>query len=548
MRLRTSLYRAVVIVVAAALVITVQASPAAALDPPVIGEPYGSLVFQTGSPSIPVYNSNGLGWTVVNSISGAQVGHGQVTGDMVTPNGLPPGLFTLTVSNSRGTTTAVFLVVGETPSPDPYFGVQTHFAFPDPTTWSAPEKTLPALQEIGFSSIRDESYWQYTEKTPGERKIIDGVARYQRTATSLNLNRLFTADFGNTAVQDSLGVCDSQDPVPCQRVPETPAEQHQFARYAIAVLDQTAVQRVELWNEFNHPAFNYRCKTGACYARIFGPIADEIKKAHPEVQIIGGGLSGADMAWFEDFYAAGGLKHAFDAVSYHPYSDPQNKDLDTYGGYLERAKNVRDAQKRYLPSGAAPVPILLTEVGWTTVPQSVPGNPARALDDTVQGERLASTYIIHAHAGAETVYWYEGVDLGFDPDCPELNFGVFRTTTATVRSFQPKKAALALRVLRDQVDGYTQTGLEKLDSGVWRATYTNGPLTKLALFADSVLSAEASSSSNPTTVAADSVIPAGETVGSAVDAFGSPVDLSGSSITLSSRPVYVTLSNSAISF
>lgn len=536
-----------VLLIASTLVVGVNVPPALALDPPVVGDGYKSLTFQTGSPSIPVYNSNGTNWTIVNKITGAAVASGQVANNVVTPTGLAPGLYTLSVVNATGTTPADFLVIGETPSQDPYYGVQTHFAFPKPTTWSAPETTLTDLSHIGFSSIRDEAYWQNTEEKPGERKVTDGVAKYQKIASTLNLDRLFTADFGNSAVQGSSGLCDSADPVPCQRVPITPEEEHWFAQYAIAVLDQTGAQRVELWNEFNNPQFNHRCRTGACYAQTFGPIADEIKKAHPEVQIVGGGLSGADLAWFKDFYAAGGLSHKFDAISYHPYSDPLKKDLDTYSHYVERAAAIRDAQTPYLAAGESPRPIRLTEVGWTTVPLSQSGNPARALDGAVQAERMVSTYLVHARAGVESVYWYEGVDLGYEPTTPELNFGVYKTTTRVVRSFQPKESALAMWVLRHQFEGYTQTAMEKLDNGIWRATYTNGPLTKLALFADSSLAAETPSDTNRTTVPSSSVLPAGTTARSAVDAYNAPVDFSAPTVTVGSRPVYVTLSTPTIS-
>lgn len=548
MRIRSWPRRAgAALLIATTLVVAVKVPPAVALDPPVVGDGYKSLTFQTGSPSIPVYNSNGTSWTIVNKITGAAVGTGRVANDVVTPTGLVPGLYTLSVVNATGTTTADFLVIGETPSPDSYYGVQTHFAFPSPATWSAPETTLADLSHIGFSSIRDEAYWQDTEKTPGDRKVTDAVAKYQTIASTLNLDRLFTAEFGNTAVQGPSGLCDDGDPVPCQRVPMTSEEEHWFAQYAIAVLDQTGAQRVELWNEFNHPQFNHRCRTGACYAQMFGPIADEIKKSHPEVQIVGGGLSGADLAWFKDFYAAGGLSHKFDAVSYHPYSDPLNKDLDTYSHYVERAAAIRDAQTPYLAAGELPRPIRLTEVGWTTVPRSQSGNPARALDGAVQAERMVSTYLVHARAGVQSVYWYEGIDLGYEPTNPELNFGVYRTTTRVVRSFQPKESALAMWVLRHQFEGYVQTAMEKLDNGIWRATYTNGPLTKLALFADSSLAAETPSDTNRTTVPSSSVLPAGTVARSAVDAYNSAVDCSTPTVTVGSRPVYVTLSTPTIS-
>ncbi len=533
---------------AAALVIGAGASSAVALDPPVVGEPYGSLTFADDSPSIPVYNSNGENWTVANKITGGDTKTGQVANNVVEPGALKPGLYTLTVGNASGTTTADFLVVGATPTADRYFGVQTHFAFPNPTTWSKPETTLPDLKSIGFSAIRDEAYWQNTEKIPGVRQVVDEVREYQQKAADLGFDRLFTADYGNTVVQGPSGLCDPvQDPNPCERVPQTPQEQQWFADYAIAVLDQTGAQRVELWNEFNNEHFNHWCRTGACYAEKIGPIADLIKQARPSVQIVGGGIMGADLSWFQSFFAAGGLSHKFDALSYHPYANPGQNELATPASYVERAAAIRAAQTPYLAAGEEPRPLLLTEVGWSTTPTAYNGNPARALDDEVQAERLAATYLLHANAGVQTVYWYEGVNLGTDPASTELNFGVYRTTTATVRAFQPKESALALWVLRSQVDGYRQTALEKLPNGIWRATYTNGPLTKLALFADSELKADTPADANRTTVPIGDVIPAGKMPRSAVDAYGNAVDVSGAQLTIGTRPVYVTLSTPAVS-
>ena len=132
----------------------------------------------------------------------------------------------------------------------------------------------------------------------------------------------------------------------------------------------------------------------------------------------------------------------------------------------------------------------------------------------------------------------------------EKNFGVYRVTTPTVRAFQPKEAALAMWVMRNQLAGYRQTALEKVEKPggtIWRATYTKGPLTKLVLFSDSTLNDTMPENTNKTTLAASDLIPAGKAVVGGVDAYNNQAAVTGPTIEVGTRPVFVTLSSSPVS-
>lgn len=504
--------------VAAALSLAAVPAAATATDNAVVGERGGSLTFRTSTPSIPVSSASGLAWQVKSEVTGADVDAGIVSGSSVQPSLPGPGLYSLSV----GGTSADFVVVGETPSYDPFYGVQTHHAFPASfSSWSSPETTLPDLQALGFSSIRDEVYWDHTETAPGVYALRAQDRAYQEKAAELGLDRVFTADFGN----GTLGI---------NRPPATPEEQRAFADYAVWVIQNTGVDKVELWNEFNHGQFNNGCKTGACYVAQFGPVADMIHAAAPGVQVIGGATSNVPRDWWTDFYAAGGLDR-FDAISYHPYT------LPTLADYVTIPAELREEQRSYLPAGVDPKPIVVTEVGWSTAPVESGGNPAKAIAEAVQAERLTYTYLMQAGApGVQATYWYDAVDDGTDPLSTEHTFGVYRAPTAEVPAFQPKLSALAMWTLRSQLDGYQQAALDLVD-GVWRATYTNAQgATKAVLFVDIPQGPVTMADSRAQLVALSGLVPDGAAV-SGVDIYGTPSDITGGMIRVSSKPIILTL-------
>lgn len=492
-------------------------SPAA--GDPVIGTAT-SLTFQTPAPQIPVDGAEGMEWRVVNKITQVKVGTGKVTGGSAWVQVPGVGIYTIEIGNSS----ADFVVLGKTPSHDYFYGVQTHFAWPEAhSSWSNPERTLSDLRKLGFSSIRDEVYWDRTETAPRVYALRERDRIYHQAAQRFGFDRLFTADFGN----DALGV---------NRPPATPEEQKAFADYAIWVIQQTGVKRVELWNEFNHGQFNNGCKTGVCYATQFGPIADMIHTAVPDVQVIGGATSNAPLDWFRDFNATGGLA-AMDAISYHPYAM-----IDKLNNFSSLVRTLREQQTAVLPQGTKPKPVRITEVGWSTSPRASGGNPAKTLSNAEQAERLVYSYLMHAaEPDVEATYWYDAVDDGTNPNATEENFGIFRAPTEKVPTFQPKEAALAMWVLRSQLDGYKQVSLAQVD-GIWRAGYVNPTGDRKAIvFTDPPQGPIMMPDPRARTIPISSLSPEGSVATSALDIYGTPVDLNRKDITVSTKPILLSM-------
>lgn len=519
-------------VVATILVGAVPSASFAETAAPVIGEARGSLTFQTASPSIPVAGADGQAWTVTDKITGASVGSGVVSGGAVDPVVSGVGMYTLTV----GTVSADFAVIGETPEFDPYYGAVTHFQRPGDSVWNAPETSIADLKNLGFSVLRDESYWDHTELQRGVYALPETVERYTQIFKEQGIEWLFIADYGNAKIGLPGGSR--------YGTPVTPELQKAFADYVKFVIRETGVKRVEMWNEFNQPTFNPGCRTGTCYVEQFGPVVDMVREEFPDVEIIGGVTARTPGDWFDEFYAAGGLDY-FDAVSYHPYG------VRALFAYQDLADALRAKQLPYLPEGAEPKPVLITEVGWSTMLNGAPENNVAVQDAQVQAERLGQMFIVNKAAGVERVNWYTPLDEGTDRFYVEHNFGIYKIPTTSVPAFQPKESALAMWVMRDQLQGYEQTDLTQLNpssgdgsyqGGMWRATYMNAAgETKLTLFADSPQISRNVANSHLRTIAATDLLPEGLVVKSAVDAYGDAVDLTGEEIAVSTRPVFVTL-------
>jgi hypothetical protein len=131
-------------------------------------------------------------------------------------------------------------------------------------------------------------------------------------------------------------------------------------------LPAVPVAQWEVWNEENGAYFWPGGPDPARYADLYAAAKDAIDAIDPTATVVVGGLINHDAGRFLTAMFAARPALAVDAVGLHAYAD-------TVAGVLAW---VRAARAALTAAGRAPVPIEVTEVGWTTA-----GTPAAQTDD-----------------------------------------------------------------------------------------------------------------------------------------------------------------------
>ena len=131
------------------------------------------------------------------------------------------------------------------------------------------------------------------------------------------------------------------------------------ARYGASFPD------VEVWNEQNLENFWHHPRDPARYAEVLRAACEAAKRANPCVRVLFGGAAGVPLDYIEGVYKAGGGPF-FDAMCVHPYNHPRppEGDLD------KKLENLRALMAKY---GDAEKPVVITEHGWPTHDERIPG-------------------------------------------------------------------------------------------------------------------------------------------------------------------------------
>jgi hypothetical protein len=196
---------------------------------------------------------------------------------------------------------------------------------------------------------------------------------------------------------------------------------------------------IEIWNEPNYVAFWMPRPDPARYAELLSEAYAAVKRAHPSMPVVSGGLGDAaphvdgDIsleAFAQGLLRAGAITH-IDAFGVHAY--PLGSDE---GPFLSSLAAIRRLRSRY---GRPTLPLWITEVGVsTTGPGAVTAaDQARELVDLFRrAEAMSDVQALFVHTLLEP----PGA-----ADNPEVGFGVLHTDGS------PKPAATVLnRLLREQ--------------------------------------------------------------------------------------------------
>ncbi len=315
---------------------------------------------------------------------------------------------------------------------DSPFGVMTHFA----QKW--PVDVLPLIARAGIKNIRDELYWAHVEKTKASFAFPELFDKYMAAARAEHVEPLICLDFGNPNYDHTA------DAPGYGNAPYTDEGRAAYARYGVEVLQHYGpqIKAVEIWNEYNGtfgkgPAA--KDKPGN-YFEMLRVAHTAIKKARPDVTVVGVSAVATPMPYFEDLFQRGALRY-MDALSLHPY-----RTQGTPEGLDKQMTKLQELIKKY--NDGKPLPLWITELGWY-----VKGRDARS--DVIVTEADQARYLVRAlalslGAGVEKFYWYHGRD-----DAPFPFSGLLRSPEDPKGRYAPKPSYAAYATLTRQLTGAT---------------------------------------------------------------------------------------------
>jgi len=270
-------------------------------------------------------------------------------------------------------------------------GVMTHFAH----GWDL--DLLPRLVDTGVRHVRDEIFWEHVETAPGRFEFPPRFDAYMAALRERDVRPLVPLTFENPHHDDGL-------------TPHTDAGFDAYARYAVEVVRRYGdqIRAVEIWNEYNGgfakgPATKDRVAT---YTKMLRKAYAALKRERPDLVVLGGSTAGLPFPYIERLAAAGALD-SLDALSIHPY-----RDIDPPETLEPAIRRLQNLLARASPE--RPIPIWVTEIGWSARPPGVESGPG--VDETTQAAYLVRALSLLLSLGVEKAYWYQlrehGVDKG----------------------------------------------------------------------------------------------------------------------------------------
>jgi polysaccharide biosynthesis protein PslG len=287
------------------------------------------------------------------------------------------------------------------------------------------EATLDVCAEAGCSIVRTDLFWSDVET---KRRKLDW-SRWDPFVAALKargLRPLFILGFNNPDVYGGRWMEGVTSYIEMQAFTAFAA--------AAAVRYRDAQPIWEIWNEPNRANFWEPRENPAEYMTLARATAEAIRRAEPDAAIIGPALGhkvGEEVLDFAYLQVCldGGLADLVDAISIHPYVDPEvvAPDYNKVQGMVDAAAADRA------------VPAVSTEWGFAT---------NDFVSDDLQADVLVRMFLVNLSLGVPLSIAYVAVDRTEDyvPE-EERTYGIARA------DHTPKAAYHALREMNERLRG-----------------------------------------------------------------------------------------------
>lgn len=306
------------------------------------------------------------------------------------------------------------------------FGASVNRLFENPAFTAAQvSAALSALQASGATLARSDALWEYAEPTAplGGRHTYDWTFddRVAGALAAHDLRWLPIVDYSAAWAQSIPG----QDHSP-------PASAGDYADYAAAFaarygpggafwsahpnLPALPVSVLEVWNEPDNPTFWDPAPDPARYARLYLATRDAVAAVAPRVQVLVGGLWHLPQFLPALVTSQPQLIGHMDGIAVHPYGPTPTAIVASVS-----------ADRRLMGRlGLGPVPLWVTEFGWTTSPPGArdylaatqrPGYLAGTLTGLARAgcgvaAVLAYTWVTEQQNPGISAQWYGIADVG----------------------------------------------------------------------------------------------------------------------------------------
>jgi polysaccharide biosynthesis protein PslG len=310
-------------------------------------------------------------------------------------------------------------------------GVNIHFV-------TGHERELDMIAAAGFKFIRMDFHWNGIEPKKGQYDW-SGYEQLLANLDKRGLRAIFILDYSNPLYEETVT---SPHPItgkPDQMVasPQHPESVAAFARWAAAAAKHFQGRHVlwEIWNEPNGHFWSPKPDVHQ-YATLALATCKAIRDADPQAAIIGPASAGFPWEFLEMFLKSGVLEYV-DAVSVHPYRNPQTPP-ETAAAEYHKLKSMIE---RYAPPARkGQIPILSGEWGYSTFKRGVSLETQAAFAARQQLSNLLN--------GVPLSIWYDWKNDGPDLNENEHNFGT------VLPDLKPKPAYMAIQTLTRELASY----------------------------------------------------------------------------------------------
>jgi polysaccharide biosynthesis protein PslG len=330
------------------------------------------------------------------------------------------------------------LLVGAAEIPEPVLpagvGVNIHFV-------TGQEKDLDLIAAAGFKFVRMDFHWGAVEPRKGEYHW----AGYEELLANLDnrgLRAILILDYSHHLYETDVT---SPHPQTGEAHKTTASPQHPesiaaFAQWAAASAKHFQGRHV-LWEIWNEPNGNFWAPKPDAqqYTTLALTTARAIRMADPKATVIGPASAGFPWEFLETFFNSGVLEY-LDAVSVHPYRNPQHPPETAAADYQKLRTMIED----HVPQAKkGRIPILSGEWGYSTFKKGVSLETQAAFAARQQLSNLLN--------GVPLSIWYDWKNDGPDPNENEHNFGT------VLPDLTPKPAYVAIKTLTRELSGYRVT-------------------------------------------------------------------------------------------
>lgn len=324
------------------------------------------------------------------------------------------------------------------------FGTCTHFGHGKGIV----PYSLDLIRLAGFSTIRDEIFWDQVEKKIGTFHFDPKYDTYVNAAVERDIKVLMILDYGNPAPGEKVAHAG---------FPLDESGRKRFARYAKELVTRYK-DRIFLWELWNEPSRTIGIDPDTSYFNLLKETYPVIKSIQPEGEFIcsGGAPNLVDGAFVNPIFKRGGAK-LMDGFAMHTYVAPYNPEdgYKTDGHPFLKNVSVPSLWPHYGEMATLhskekekPIDVWITEMGWHLADSMLTskGEPL-FINEYRQAAYATRLFLLsRRYNTTRCVYLYDFQNDGVNPKEREHNFGIIRS------DFSPKAAYSAMAVLSHLLD------------------------------------------------------------------------------------------------